>query len=128
MTAITGTTVWTSSLPTAAQLSRSNVRASTAWNTIPVTVIATSPDMRRTANGVESHLSPSASINVATPTSRFDWVVKNANALAARAAAGWKWPLALLAAVVAEITTPTSTHAVVAPNQIRAPLGDIEGI
>src|ERR1700733_9365030 len=90
VTAMTGTTVCTNSLPTAAQLLRSSVWASTAWNTIPVTVIAVSPHSRRTENHSEERSSWMASSSAATPTSRFDWIVKNANVLNSRAAAGWK--------------------------------------
>src|ERR1700684_1405681 len=56
-TAITGTTVCTSSLPAAAQLLRSSVCASTAWNTIPVTVIAVKPESRKTENQSEERSS-----------------------------------------------------------------------
>lgn len=68
-----------------------------------------------------------ASSSTARPTSRFDWIVKNAKVLAARAAAGWKWPLVLLAAVMTLIATPASTHAAVAPNQTRPHLGVMSG-
>ncbi len=52
-------------------------------------------------------------------------MVKKAKALAARAAAGWKWPLALFAAVSALMRTPASTQAAVAADHARAPLGDM---
>jgi hypothetical protein len=64
----------------------------------------------------------------ASATSRFESIVKNTKVLAARAAAGWKCPLALFAALIALIRTPTRAQAAVAPNQARLPRSDMVAI
>jgi hypothetical protein len=53
-------------------------------------VIAVNPASRSTENHSDERSSLMASRSAAAPTSRFDWIVKNASVLNSRAAAGWK--------------------------------------
>ena len=53
-----------------------------------MTVIAVNPDSRSTANHSDERSRRMASSNAAAPTSRFDWIVKNASVLNSRAVAG----------------------------------------
>ena len=75
-TARMGTTVCSSWLAASAHVSRSSRWLRATWNTMKVTVMATTPISRKARNTVDDRFAFRASNNVVTPTIRLDWTVK----------------------------------------------------
>src|SRR5919202_6590827 len=115
-TASTGTTVCWSWLATCAQVSRSSSRLSATWNTMNVTVIATTPISRNTANTADERCGSIASSRHVTPTMRLDWIVKNANTFAALPSGEPPKNASLSAETNSWMTMPPATLATVARN------------